>query len=47
MNEDDLYYEPGYDDYNHEPYDYEDDAEYALASAGFGLDESYNPFAEF
>ena len=50
MNDDEMYYEPGYDDFNAEPYGLiEEDAESALASIGWGLDESYgyNPLREF
>lgn len=43
MNED-LYYEPDYDDFNCEPYSLEE----ALGSIGWTLDEAeYNPLAEF
>jgi hypothetical protein len=45
MNEE-LYYEPGYDDFDSEPY--LDTIEEALASIGWSLDEQcYNPSNEF
>lgn len=42
MNEDGMYYEPGYDDWNVEPYGlFDEDESTALSSIGWGLDESY------
>lgn len=46
MNEE-LYYEPEYDEFNSEPYGL-DTIEDALASIGWSLDDScYNPQNEF